>query len=463
MSLTKNQIISLTIENLSSDGSGVGRYDGEAIFVPNSAPQDELSVRIVKDCKKYAFGIIEKNIKPSHMRIQQDCKVATPCGGCCYRHINYEAECDAKAEIVADAFNRIGGFNVEPMPFLPSPQKDFYRNKAQFPVGYNKNNELVTGFYAQRSHNIVAYSDCHLQPQIINKIANACLLEFNKYNINAYAESTHTGLIRHLFLRIGSNSGQIMLCFVCNGKTLPHSKEIAESLCEQFPDIATILCNVNTKKTNVILGEKNHIIYGKGYIEDTLAGVPVQLGPLSFYQVNNAAAEKLYKVAEEFAELKATDFLMDLYCGMGTIGLSMVNNCAKLIGVEIIPEAIESAKENANRMGKHVLEKCHFICADAGTAATKLAKEGLKPDVIIVDPPRKGCDNATLTALIDMAPRRIVMISCNPATAARDAKYLAESGYELIKIQGADFFPRSKHVECVTLMTRCDETPKTKI
>ncbi len=452
MPLTKNQRIPLTIDSLSSDGNGVGHYDGEAIFVPATAPGDVLTARIVKDCKRYAFGIVEEITTPSPERIPVDCKVATPCGGCCYRHLSYAAECRAKEQVVADAFARIGGFSLDVLPILPSPEVDRYRNKAQFPVGKNQDGHIITGFYASRSHRVVPCTDCKLQPNIMNQIANFACALLEAHGIAPYAEETHEGLVRHVFLRCGAHSGQVMVCLVCNGDTLPRAEKITAALCEKFPAISTILLNENTAQTNLILGKQNHVLYGKGYIDDVIAGVPVQLGALSFYQVNTLAAEQLYAVAAEFAALQPTDTLLDLYCGMGTIGLSMADKCSNLIGVEVVPEAIDSAKANAERMG--VSAKTRFLCADAGKAAAQLAAEGLRPDVIIVDPPRKGCDDATLESLIAMSPRRIVMVSCNPATAARDAKYLAEQGYTLEKLQPGDFFPRTKHVECVCLLTK---------
>lgn len=453
MPLKKNQLIPLTINSLSSDGNGVGHYDGEAIFVPASAPGDQLNVRIVKDCKRYAFGIIDEILSPSVHRIAIDCDIAGPCGGCCTRHLSYQTECQAKEQMVTDAFSRIGGFTLPVLPILPSPEIDRYRNKVQFPVGLQSDGHIATGFFANRSHRVVPCSDCKLQPQQLNAIAQYLTTLFEQYAISPYDEATHQGLVRHIFLRHGVHSKQIMLCIVCNGTTLPQQEKVVSALISKFPAISTIVLNINQEKTNLILGNKTIPLYGKGYIEDTIAGIPVELGPLSFYQVNTLAAEQLYAVAREFAALTPTDTLLDLYCGMGTIGLSMADQCSSLIGVEVVAEAIESAHKNAARMG---ISSARFLCADAGKAATNLAEEGLHPDVIIIDPPRKGCDEPTLQAIVAMVPRRVVMVSCNPATAARDAKYLAEHGYQLTQIQPADFFPRTKHVECACLFERKD-------
>ena len=454
MPLQKNQIIPLTIQRLSNDGSGVGHWDGEAVFVPGTAPGDSIQARIVKDCKRYAFGIVEALETASPDRIPLDCPVAGPCGGCSLRHLRYQAELQAKEAAVADAFRRIGGLDVAIQPILPSPEVDRYRNKVQYPVGKDKDGHLCIGFYAGRSHRIVPCADCKLQPTVLNEIGNALCGLLEQYGVQPYDEQSGKGLVRHIFLRRGAHSGQIMVCLVCTRSRLPHADEIVQQLCRRFDAIRTILINVNREKTNVILGLENQTLYGPGFIEDTLCGVPVQLGPLSFYQVNTPGAEQLYRVAAEYAASSSDDLLLDLYCGMGTIGLSMVQRCRELIGVEIIPEAIESAKANAARMGAEVAAKSRFFCADAGEAASRLASEGLAPDIVVVDPPRKGCDQATLSAIVKMAPCRLVYVSCNPATAARDCAILQQSGYSVDKVQPVDMFPRTGHVECVILLSK---------
>lgn len=454
MPLQKNQLLTLRIERLSNDGSGVAHSsEGEAVFVPGTAPGDEAQVRIVKDCGRYAFGILDKLLTPSPDRIPVDCAVAGPCGGCSLRHLDYAAELRAKQESVADAFRRIGGLDVPVLDALPSPEVDRYRNKVQFPVGRDKDGAPCIGFYAGRTHRIVPCPDCKLQPGILNDIGNTLCAFFAAHGIQPYDEERGKGLVRHIFLRRGAHSGQIMVCLVCTRPKLPHSDELVALLREKFRDIATILVNVNAKKTNVILGEESVTLYGPGCIEDTLCGVPVRLGPLSFYQVNTLAAERLYGVAAEYAQLEPDDVLLDLYCGMGTIGLSMAGHCRELIGVEIIPEAIDSAKANAARMGDAVAAKSRFFCADAGEAAARLAAEGLRPDVIMLDPPRKGCDETTLSAVVQMSPRRVVYVSCNPSTAARDAAWLGQHGYRAEKVQPVDLFPRTKHVETVVLLS----------
>ena len=331
---------------------------------------------------------------------------------------------------------------------------DRYRNKVQYPVGLDKNGKPCIGFYAGRSHRIVPCADCKLQPAVLNEIGHFLCGLFAQYGIQPYDEASGSGLVRHIFLRRGAHSGQIMVCLVCTRTRLPHAAELTAALCSRFSEVRTVLVNVNPDKTNVILGRENRVLYGPGFIEDTLCGVPVRLGPLSFYQVNTPGAEQLYGVAAAYAAPGPDDLLLDLYCGMGTIGLSMAEHCRALVGVEVVPEAIESAKANAARMGSSIAAKSRFFCADAGEAATRLSAEGLAPGIIVVDPPRKGCDAATLAAIVQMSPRRLVYVSCNPSTAARDAAELARHGYRVEKVQPVDMFPRTGHVETVVLLSK---------
>ena len=456
MSLKKNQIFETTIENLSSDGSGVAHVEGQAVFVPGAAPGDVIRCRIVKALKSYAFGRIDAILAPGPGRVAPDCAVCTPCGGCGLRHLSYATECEAKTGFVRDAFARLGGFDVSSFEFSPvlalTDHTAHYRNKVQLPVGLDADGHVVTGFYAGRTHRIVPCPDCKLQPEWMNALARrACaLLEAN--GIAPYDEETGKGRVRHLYMRQGWHSGQRLLCFVVNGNGLPNEAEICATLQKEFA-LTTILVNRNSERTNVILGRRTRTVLGSGVIEDTLAGVPLRMGVHEFYQVNTPAAEVLYAKAREYAGLKPDDFLLDLYCGMGTIGLSMLVDCKRLVGVEVVPQAVEGAKETAARLGLDA-DRADFRCQDAGAAAAQLAAEGARPDVIVVDPPRKGCDEATLTAIAEMAPRTVVMVSCNAATAARDAKWLTEHGYKAVEVQPVDLFPRTKHVECVVKLTR---------
>ena len=452
MSLAKNQIHEVTVESLSSDGNGVAHIDGQAVFIPGTAPGDVIACRIVKAMKSYAFGRVERLLSPGPGRIEPDCPACAPCGGCGLRHLSYEAECAAKTGFVRDAFTRLGHFDQEVLPVLSSPLSERYRNKVQLPVGLDENGHIVTGFYAGRSHRIVPCSDCKLQPEWMNRLAaRACEL-MEEYKIIPYDEANHTGLVRHLYMRQGWHSGQRLLCFVLNGRTLPHEEALCQRLQQEF-SLTTVLINRNTQRTNVILGHETRTVLGSGVIEDTLAGVPLQMGVHEFYQVNTPAAEILYAKAREFAGLKPGDFLLDLYCGMGTIGLSMKQDCGKLVGVEVVPQAVESAKVTAARLGLPE-DAASFFCMDAGEAAARFAAGDRYPDVIVVDPPRKGCDAATRDAIVRMSPRTIVMVSCNPATAARDARALCDAGYCLEQIQPVDLFPRTKHIETVCLLSK---------
>lgn len=450
--LKKNQLIELSIDSLSSDGSGVGRYEGMAVFVPGTAPGDKIAARVTKALKSYAFARVEKLLVPGPGRCEPDCPVCGPCGGCSLRHITYESECAAKTGFVRDAFTRLGGLDTPVADVLPSPLEERYRNKVQLPVGRDSDRHIVTGFYAGRSHRIIKTPDCRLQPDWMNALAaRACAL-FEEYSVEPYNEETGKGRIRHLYMRQGWHSGQRLLCFVVNGNGLPHEADICETLQKEF-ELTTVLVNRNTARTNVILGQSTRTVLGLGVIEDTLAGVPLRMGVHEFYQVNTPAAELLYATARRYAALRPDDFLLDLYCGMGTIGLSMLPDCRRLVGVEVVPQAVDAAKETAARLGLHA-EQADFYCMDAGTAAARFAAEGARPDVIVVDPPRKGCDEATLKALVDMAPRTIVMVSCNPATAARDTRALADAGYHPETIQPVDLFPRTKHCETIVLLQR---------
>ena len=458
----KNQIVPLTITALSSDGNGIGHIDGMAVFVAGAVVGDELDVRLAKLCKSYAFGISEQIRTPSPERIAADCAVCRSCGGCDFRTMTYAAELAAKQGFVRDALVRLGGLSAAVEPVFPSPQIDGYRNKVQYPLTRLPDGRTAVGFYASRSHRVIPCPDCRLQPSALNNIVHTLCRLIDRFQLSLYEESSHHGLIRHLYLRHAVHTGEIMVCLVCNDNRLPHSKELLAQLLTAHPEITTVVLNVNTRQTNVITGEENLVLYGNGVIHDTLCGVPVTLDPLSFYQVNTLGAEQLYRVAAQFAAAPlpngrhpATGTLLDLYCGAGTIGLSMVGAFQRLVGVEIVPQAVENARANALSMGL-TEERARFLCADAGTAAVKLAAEGLLPDVVVLDPPRKGCSGDTLDAVLRMQPARLVMVSCNPATAARDLRVLCDNGYLLEKVQPVDMFPRTRHVETVALMTRTD-------
>ena len=449
--LRKNELIDLTITDITNQASGVGRYDGMAVFVPGAAVGDQLEVRIVKVLKHYAYGIIQTILVSSPDRTEDRCPVSRQCGGCSLRHLSYAAECRIKEHWVMEQFRRIGGIDADPLPIQPSPSQSGYRNKAQYPVRRGPDGTIRIGFFAPRSHRIVANRFCDLQPPFFGEILGKIEDFLQRYQISAYDESRHQGLVRHLFLRWGEQTGETMVCLVLNGRQLPHQEELVRELTGAFPQIVSIQLNVNLAKTNVILGEECQVLYGKPTISDVLCGVKVELSPLSFYQVNRSGAEVLYRIAADFAGLTGTETVLDLYCGAGTIGLSMAHRARRVIGVEIVPQAVENAWENARRNG---IENATFRCNDAAGAAQALAEEGLQPDVILLDPPRKGCDAALLHTIGEMAPQKVVMISCNSATAARDAAILCRSGYQVVQYQAMDMFPRTSHVETVCLLSK---------
>ena len=448
--LKKNNVIRLDITGFTSEGGGVGHENGLAVFVAGAAAGDTVECRIIKAKPNYAVGRLQHILKASPDRVQPDCPVFGRCGGCAFRHITYEAELRLKQQRVEDAFRRIGHIDTPLSPIRGAAETDRYRNKTQTPVAM-ANGRLLTGFYAPFSHRVVDCKNCLLQPEPFSKLLSAVARWAEKHKIPVYDETTGKGLLRHVYLRRGDATGEIMACLVINGDGVYREQELVKALKAASPDVKTVLLNINTADTNVILGEKNRVLYGDGAIEDELCGMRFRISPHSFYQVNPAQARRLYEQAAAFAAPEGTKTLIDLYCGTGTIGLTMAKRTERLIGVEIVPEAIEDAKINAKLNG---VTNAEFLCADAAKAAKTLAERGIKPDAVVVDPTRKGCDPAVLQTVADMAPARIVYVSCDPATLARDCAVLKDLGYEVREIVPFDLFPRTAHVECVTLMTR---------
>lgn len=456
MELKKNDIVELEFTGMSAEGAGVGKYEGLAVFVPLAAPGDKALVRIVKRAKNYAFGRLEQLVVPSPNRIEPDCPHFAQCGGCCYRHIRYEAELRVKTERVRDALARVGGFPDLPLrPILGADSRNGYRNKALLPLGTDQRGALTMGFYAVNSHRIVDCASCRLQPEEFNAAMKAFRAWAAQYGDPVYDEASHTGRMRRLYLRRGERSGEVMACAVVNANGLHHEQELVSMLREAVPGLASVVINSNREKTNVALGKKCRTAYGSDTIRDSLCGLEFRISPLSFYQVNRTQAERLYERAAEYAALTGTETLLDLYCGAGTIGLSMAGRAKKLIGVEIVPEAVENARQNALDNG---ISNAEFLCADAAQAAGELALRGEKPDVIVLDPPRKGCGRDLIETAAAFAPRRIVYVSCDPATLARDLKYFAELGYPPLEATPVDLFPATAHVETVVLMQRNEHT-----
>lgn len=447
--LKKNDIINLHIDSCTSDGSGIGRYDGMAIFVPATAIGDDVSAHILKVKKTYAFAKVEEILKPSEHRIKPSCPVYLKCGGCVFSHMDYAEECRIKAENVRECFKRIGGTEPEFEEIIPSEKTEGYRNKAQYPVADEKR-EIRMGFFSPHSHRVVHCPNCALQPKEFESILNIFEKYIKSENVSIYNEMLHSGLLRHIYLRKGVASGEIMVCAVINGNRLPSEEKLVSMLTESDKNIKSIIVNSNKEKTNVIMGEKCRTLFGTNYITDILCGLKFRISPLSFYQVNHGQAEKLYRKAAEYASLSGNETVMDLYCGAGTIGLSMASKAKNIIGVEIVPEAIENAKENAILNG---ITNARFICADAADAAVELENEGIKPDVIILDPPRKGCSPEMVKSAVRFNPDRIVYVSCDPATLARDCALFKDLGYTATKATPVDLFPRTGHCETVCLLS----------
>ncbi len=450
--MRKNDIETIEITGYTAEGNGVGRAGGMAVFVPGAAAGDTLRVRIVKVLKNYAFGKIEEILIPSGDRAAPGCPCYSQCGGCSFRHITYEAELEAKRRRVEDAVRRIGGFQELAVPPVVGAKKtERYRNKAQLPVGTAPDGRKIMGFYALHSHRIIPLSDCALQPESFTAAMKIVKGWIEDCGISTYEESSHRGLLRHLYLREASSTGALMVCLVGNGNSLPHSEELVRRLRDALPQLESVVFNSNTERTNVILGRRCQTLWGKDGVTDTLCGLSFFLSPLSFYQVNREQAETLYRLAGEYAGLGPEDTVLDLYCGTGTIGMTMASRAKKVIGVEVVPEAIEDAKANALRNG---ITNIEFLCGDAAQAARVLQERGERPAVVVVDPPRKGCSPQLLETIVQMAPRRIVYVSCDPATLARDLKLLAQAGYPVQTLTPVDLFPRTAHVECVAQLER---------
>ena len=447
--MNKNDIVRITIESITGEGAGVGRHDGIVVFVPSAAVGDVLDVRIVKVGKSFCYGIIENIVSPSPDRTEPDCPISGKCGGCAFRHISYEAELRAKSEIIRSAFTRIGGLDPVFLPIIPNVQINGYRNKAQYPVGRDKEGKIASGFYAARSHRMIPCDECKLEQAVFGRIRHAVLDLCTELKVSPYCEEQHNGVLRHICIRRGHYSGGINVVLVVR-RNVPELKKIAGSLMVQFPDIRGVVANINKDVTNVIYGNEDILLAGEAEIQDTMLGKSFVISPKSFYQVNTPMAERLYSEAAKLADADGKT-LIDLYCGTGTVGLSIADSAQKLIGVEIVPSAVENARKNAEI---NSCKNAEFYCGDAGKITTLLREKGIKADIVTVDPARKGCDSQTLDNIISFEPERIVMISCDPATAARDCKYLSERGYKAVSVQGIDLFSRTVHVETVVLMTR---------
>ena len=447
--LNKNQIYEAVITDYTSEGLGVAHIEGCAVFIPNAICGETCTVRIEKAAKNWAAGKMVEILERSAHRVNRECPVAKLCGGCDFWHMDYAEESRLKAQRVTDCLNRIGGEHLDTVPILAAPTCHDYRNKAQYPVS-SKKGRAFAGFFKAGTHQVVENQRCLILPEEMDAVKDAVIAYMNENKVTAYDEVAHTGLVRHIYVRRGPVSKQVLVCLAINGRAIPKEKLLIEKL-KKIPGFTTLVLSVNTKKGNTVLGDEFITLHGPGYIEDTLCGLNFRLSPRSFYQINHHQAQRLYEAAIAQAEITKDDTVLDLYCGVGTITLAMAKAAGRVIGVEVVPQAVEDAKDNAKRNG---IENAEFFCGDAGAAALELERQGVKADVVVVDPPRKGLNADTIEALVRFAPRRIVYVSCDPATLARDVALLKERGYAVKNALAADLFPRCSHVESIVCLSR---------
>ena len=452
MEFRKNDLVTLEIEDCGIDGEGIGKADGFTVFVKDAVIGDTVTAKIIKAKKNYGYGRLMEVLKPSPYRVEPKCEFARQCGGCQLQALSYDQQLVFKTNKVKGHLERIGGFTDIPMePIIGMDELFHYRNKAQFPVGRNKEGKIVTGFYAGRTHNIIENRDCALGVPENKEVLDRVIAHMEKYGIEPYNEITGKGLVRHVLIRYGYFTKEVMVCLILNGNKFPKEEQLVKSLCE-IPGMTSITINVNKKRSNVILGEEICLLWGQEYITDRIGDISYQISPLSFYQVNPMQTQKLYAKALEYADLHGQETVWDLYCGIGTISLFLAQKAKFVRGVEIVPAAIENAKENAKLNG---LENTEFFVGKAEEVLPReYKKNGVYADVIVVDPPRKGCDETLLETMVEMNPDRIVYVSCDSATLARDLKYLCERGYELRKVCPVDQFGMTVHVETVVLLSQ---------
>ena len=451
MEYRKNDIVTLEIVDCGTDGEGIGKADGFTVFVKDAVIGDTVTAKIIKAKKNYGYGRLMEILKPSPYRVEPVCPSARQCGGCQLQAVSYEEQKVFKEKKLRGHLERIGGFRDLPMePMIGMDEPYHYRNKAQFPVGRNKEGRIITGFYAGRTHAIIENRDCALGIPQNKEILDIVIAHMEKYGIAPYDEMTGKGLVRHIFVRYGFFTGELMVCLIINGQDLPHQKELIEKL-REIPGMASISLNINKKRSNVILGDKVKTIWGQEYITDKIGDISYEISPLSFFQVNPKQTWKLYSKALEYADLHGEETVWDLYCGIGTISLFLAQQAKFVRGVEIVPAAIDDAKRNAQINN---IENVEFFVGKAEEVLPReYEKNGVYADVIVVDPPRKGCDEMLLKTILKMQPKRVVYVSCDSATLARDLRFLCDNGYELKKVCGVDQFPQTVHVETVVLLS----------
>lgn len=472
----KDTLLELQIEDMGIDGEGIGKVDGITFFVKDAIIGDKILAKVMKMKKSYGYARLMEILEPSPYRVQPKCEFHRQCGGCQMQVLDYKKQLEFKENKVKNNLIRIGGFaNADELmePIIGMDEPYYYRNKAQFPVGRDKEGRIVTGFYASRSHNIIPNRNCHLGVEVNKQILDIVIAFMERYGIEPYNEQTGNGMVRHVLIRKGFTTGEVMVCLVVNGKKLPNAQKLVEELCK-IEGMTSITLNVNQKNTNVILGEELILLWGQEYITDAIGEIRYQISPLSFYQVNPVQTEKLYGTALEYAGLTGQEIVWDLYCGIGTISLFLAQKAKKVNGVEIVPQAIENAKNNACLNGisnveffvgkaeevlpefyeKESLRREKIGIGQSAAGDLSMEAEMLHPDVIVVDPPRKGCDEKCLETIVKMQPKKVVYVSCDSATFARDLKYLCANGYRLKKVRPVDMFPQTVGIENVGLLVR---------
>lgn len=460
----KNDIVTLTIDDIGTNGEGIGKADGYTLFVKDVVVGDIIKAKIIKEKKNYGYGKLLAIIKESKNRVISKCTVAKQCGGCQIQHMNYQSQLQYKQNLVKGNLEKIGGLkDIEVLPVIGMDTPYHYRNKAQYPVGIDKEGKVVIGFYAKRTHCIIDNTDCKIGSPTNQTILEIIRKYIIKQNISIYDEESHQGILRHILIRNGYHTGEIMVCLVINGTKLPYCEKLIQELVS-ISGMTSIMLNINKDKTNVILGKECKTLWGQAYITDSICDITYEISPLSFFQINPIQTEKLYKKVLEFAQLTGKETVWDLYCGIGTISLLMATNAKKVYGVEVVSEAIEDARNNAKRNNFNNVE---FFVGKAEVVVpqfyedvsrkvmddNKEAIQSLNPDVVVVDPPRKGCEDILLDVIVKMSPKKIVYVSCDSATLARDLKYLVSRGYEVTRVQPVDQFCHTVHVETVVCLT----------
>jgi len=451
-SIIKNKNYKLDITGMTHEGQGVGRIEGQVVFVDGALEDEKVEVKIIKLNKTYAVAKLIEVLQPSPHRVQPFCSAYKRCGGCNLQHMDYKAQLEFKTKLVRENLERLGGLKDLPVLNTIGMHQPFnYRNKAQYPVA-TINGNVITGFYAARSHDVIHSEECRIQDVESDRVREIVRQFIAEKSLSCYDENSGKGLVRHILTRVGFKTGEIMVVIVINGSTLPAADELVKRLIEAIPEIKSIFLNINTENTNIILGKKNIGLFGSETITDTIGSYSFVISPHSFFQVNPVQTDVLYTKALEYAALTGNETVFDLYCGIGTISLFLSAKAGKVYGVEVVEEAIADARRNAERNG---VVNAEFITGEAEKAVLELYSRGIRADVVVLDPPRKGCEESLLQLLAEMQPKRIVYVSCNPATLARDLKYLDGHGYKAVEVQPVDMFPWTGHVESIILMTKC--------